>query len=265
VKAVSVLVIALAIFLVHVLKAGCQGLAKDTPTPHTTYNYYYSGNWYYRQAGPGPSKSAAQHSQASDRAAHKTQRFMSQDEWVAWTAIATGVLAAVAIGSFWVQLWFSRKQLREARNEVAARFHLQMTERFESDRMRQQRKTLAVQYLQYLEQRPQGKIEQLYTQINDDVLNFFDDLGSLLHRGRLDETLTYNAFCYYAKGWWSVCASYVTYIRDQDRDPTHFSEFKYFADRMCELDAEKRKVPRSELDLAQQRRFLAQEQRVYPG
>jgi hypothetical protein len=252
------LALALAIFPLHVLKAGCQGLPKDTPTPPTIYNYYYSGNWHYDHGAQGPRKGAVQHSQAADRAT------VSQYDW---TAIGTGVLAILAFFSFWVQLWFSKRQLQEARNEIAARFHLQMTERFESDRMRQQRKTLAVQYLQYLDRPEDVKIGQLYPQINEDVLNFFDNLGGLLHRGRLDETLTHNAFCYYTKGWWSVCASYVTYIRNKDNDPTHFSAFQDFAERMFELDAEKRNVPRAELELdaVRQRRFLGEEQTVYPG
>jgi len=186
-----------------------------------------------------------------------------------WTATGTWALAIVAFASFWLQFYFSRKQLREsrkvARDEIGVRLFLQMTERFDSEYMRRQRKTLASQYLS---QQSRGPVnEQFYQEINDDVLNFFEDLGSLLRRDLLDERLIYLSFCYYAKGWWSICRSYVRNIRIRDNDSTLFSEFEYFANRMFTLDAEERKVSREqlELDVTQQGRFLDDEQRAAPG
>jgi hypothetical protein len=108
-----------------------------------------------------------------------------------WTAAGTWALAVVAFASFWLQLYFSRKQLREsreaARDEVGVRLFLQMTERFDSEHMRRQRKTLASQYLGQRSRGPEN--ERFYLEINDDVLNFFEDLGSLLRRHLLDERL----------------------------------------------------------------------------
>jgi hypothetical protein len=47
-------------------KASCQGLTAHTPTPNPTYNYYYSGNWYYNQLGPVPGKVSEQHGQSGN-------------------------------------------------------------------------------------------------------------------------------------------------------------------------------------------------------
>jgi hypothetical protein len=38
--------------------------------------------------------------------------------------------------------------------------------------------------------------------IDESVMGFFEDLGALQRRGRLDEELTYDAFSYHVKGWW---------------------------------------------------------------
>jgi hypothetical protein len=81
------------------------------------------------------------------------------------------------------------------------------------------------------------------------VLDFFEDLGSLLREGRLDEGLAYGAFCYYAKGWWAACKEYVYRVRTAKMDPTLFSEFEFFADQMIDLDSKKRHVPRTEVEL----------------
>jgi hypothetical protein len=123
-----------------------------------------------------------------------------------WTAAGTWALAILAFGSFWAQVCFSRRQLREShesfekslevqrevsRNDIATRLFLQMTDRFDSDRMHQMRNHLAYQILA---REPDGAIKE-------DVMNFFEDLGALLLRGRLDEKLAYHAFCYHAIRW----------------------------------------------------------------
>jgi hypothetical protein len=67
-----------------------------------------------------------------------------------WTATGTWALAIIAFGSFWIQFYFSQKQLRDtrkgfedtlavqrevSRNDIGVRLFLQMTERFDSPRM----------------------------------------------------------------------------------------------------------------------------------
>jgi hypothetical protein len=171
-----------------------------------------------------------------------------------WTAIWTGALAIVAFGSFWLQLYFSRRQLREAResfeksleaqhavsrNEIANQLYLQMTNRFDSERMRNSRKYLANHFL---------KTAAPDFAIKEEVMNFFEDLGALLKSDRLDEPLTYNALCYHAVGWWAACEPYVTRQRQKKSDDTIYDKFEAFADRMMVLDAAERHVDRIKLE-----------------
>jgi hypothetical protein len=186
-----------------------------------------------------------------------------------WTAIWTGILAFVAMGSFWLQWHFSRKQLREthesfeksleaqrevSRNQIATHLYLQMTERFDSARMHEMRKILALNFLANASDET----------IQEDVMNFFEDLGALLKKGRLDEELAYNAFSYHAIAWWAICRPYVRRQRDRDKDSTLFREFEAFAARMAVLDAAERRVDPSKVDPdeAQQKEFLREEQRI---
>jgi hypothetical protein len=184
-----------------------------------------------------------------------------------WTAAGTWALAILAFGSFWAQVCFSRRQLREShesfekslevqrevsRNDIATRLFLQMTDRFDSDRMHQMRNHLAYQILA---REPDGAIKE-------DVMNFFEDLGALLLRGRLDEKLAYHAFCYHAIRWWPICKAYVERQRSRKEDPTLFSEFQAFAKRMTELDAAERRVHPTEIepDQLELDAFLREEQ-----
>jgi hypothetical protein len=61
-------ILALTIFLFQK-----TGFAQNTPTPSTSNNYYYSGNWYYDQQGPVPGKSLQPHSEGNNNGPNKTK------------------------------------------------------------------------------------------------------------------------------------------------------------------------------------------------
>lgn len=166
---------------------------------------------------------------------------------VDWTATGTMILATIAFGSFWVQLWFSRKQLRDSRaafeaslatqrevsnNEIAIRLYLQFVERWDSPRMIAARRYLALHFL--------GKFAD--SSIKEDVLNFFEDIGALFLQARVDEHLTYESLSYYATGWWFACKPHVLRLRANKGDATLFTKFEEFANRMLELEAKARGV-----------------------
>ena len=164
-----------------------------------------------------------------------------------WTAIWTGVLAFVAFGSFWLQWYFSRKQIREAREsfdrsidaqhevsriEIGTRLYLEMTDRLDSRKMRAARKRLA---LQILRKAPDDEIDE-------DVMNFYEDMGALFFKGRMDEVLSYSGFSYDAIRWWAACEPYIRRQRAGEEDPTFYEHFEAFASRMRAVDVTERKI-----------------------
>jgi hypothetical protein len=193
-----------------------------------------------------------------------------------WTAIGTMALAVIAFGSFWLQLHFSRKQSREtreavdkmigaqltaAREENGVRLYLDMRERWDSERMQQQRKALAASF----KNTPANqRTDQFFEQIKEDVLNFFEDLGSMLKHKLVAEQLVYDLLSYHVKGWYAVCGPYIVQLQAKKKDDSLFADFKFLSERMMELEVKERGTPRSQLELNEDevKNFLQEEYEV---
>jgi hypothetical protein len=178
---------------------------------------------------------------------------MSGDEINAVTAIATAILAAVALVQFWVFSWFSAKQRHDTReavdrtieaqrrvalDEIAVHLYLDMKARWDSDRTLKSRKALAYHYIGST-----ARNAAFFEAMQEDVPNFFEDLGSLLKRGLVNEELTYSFISYYVNGWYSVCRPYIEWLQKKKKDNSLFADFKFLADRMMALEAAERKIP----------------------
>lgn len=48
----------------------------------------------------------------------------------------------------------------------------------------------------------QLKVSAHHDDINERVLDFFEDLGMLIRRDYIDREMVWDAFSYYVKGWW---------------------------------------------------------------
>jgi hypothetical protein len=101
-----------------------------------------------------------------------------------WTATGTMLPAIVAFASFWVQIWFSRRQLSELRqqaqaalenqrtvskDEVAVHLNFEFIDRWERASMRHRRSVSALRLLK----------KDSGTEIDESVVGFFEDLGAL--------------------------------------------------------------------------------------
>jgi len=64
-KSASVVISTMLILLCYTTNGICQRppVIKDRPTPNSTNNYYYSGNWYYNQSRPSPGIAVEPHGQ----------------------------------------------------------------------------------------------------------------------------------------------------------------------------------------------------------
>lgn len=110
---------------------------------------------------------------------------------------------------------------------LKARLHLTFLERFDNDRMITARSLLAGKLLAAA---PPDKIQE-------DVMNFFEEMHLFLQDCYLDEELIWSTFGFSAVRWWAVCEDYVSDERNTRNDQTLFAGFQELALRFSQRDA----------------------------
>lgn len=118
-------------------------------------------------------------------------------------ALVFVTLALVGV-TFWMaykQIALLRQQTADAHANLCLQNHLTFTARFDSPEMLRDRKDLAEHFLS---SRP--------LEVQERVLDFFEDMGLFLRRGYLDEELAWCTFGFYAVRWWTVCKGYISLI-----------------------------------------------------
>ncbi len=128
-------------------------------------------------------------------------------------AIALGTWALVLITWRLVkkQLSAAKEQFNEqstiAKEHVKVQLYLvEIRKEFDGDRLVSARKRLAQQLLR----------DPSSGDLQEDVMNFFEDMGMLFRRGYLDREMIWDTFGYYARMWWSACKDYIAEERVQD-------------------------------------------------
>jgi len=106
------------------------------------------------------------------------------------------------------------------------RHQLAFADRFDAGGMLKNRKLLAHQLLSGA---GRGEIEE-------PVIDFFEDMGLFLRRGYLDEELLWSTFGYYGVRWWAACKNYILEERKKQNDSTLFTDFEALAERFRALD-----------------------------
>ena len=148
---------------------------------------------------------------------------------------------AVAVGTWALVLctaWLVKRQLSIAKEQAQIQLYLELRKEFDGYLI-EQRKILARQFLE----------RASFEEINEPVLNFFEDMGMLLRRNLLNHDMIWDTFSYYARMWRSASRDYIATMRtDLGGDETLFTDFDYLAERMCEAEARKRGKTRGELE-----------------
>ena len=102
---------------------------------------------------------------------------------------------------------------------------LQMASHFDSPEIKRARAKLAGQLENY-----DGST---HDEITEEVLNVFEDIGTLYRLGLINKDLADSTFSYYATRWWELAKDYIDIEREVNRDEGEiFSEFKAFAKAM---------------------------------
>ena len=132
-----------------------------------------------------------------------------------------------------VTLWMARKQISllrqqtdDAHANISLQIHLKFTARFDTPEMLRDRKELAEHFLS-------GRSPE----VQERVLDFFEDMGLFLRRGHLDEELAWSTFGFYAVRWWAICKGYILKERKRQSDTTLFIDFEDLTKRFMARDS----------------------------
>jgi|ERR1700733_4155226 len=165
-----------------------------------------------------------------------------------WLVLGTWALVIVT-----VVLAYST--YRATRTDLRLRLHLKFLDRFDEIRMRGHRKLLAQQLL----------ASAPHDDIQEDVMNFFEDLGAFLTLKHLDDDLLWGTFSFYITHWWSACKDYISEERQvQGNDESLFADFQEMVNHVYEMEAKARGKTRAMLEpsASEIRRFLQAEARL---
>ena len=154
---------------------------------------------------------------------------MCNIDWTAW-----GTWALVGVTFYLVIV-----QTRTSREQMKMKAELDFADKFESNAMKLARSALAKQIL--------TKVD--HDCIQEDVINLFEGIGTLLRRNYLDKELVWADFSFHVIRWWSVLKDYILEERKrQDNDQTIFEDFERLVNVLYNVESKRRKLSRAELE-----------------
>jgi hypothetical protein len=151
---------------------------------------------------------------------------MSTESIEHWTLVSTVILAAAT-----VLLAFYTGSLAKSTREASVRqlgvqTWLHLAARFDSGEIRRARGQLA-------EQLEDGYDSSKHDDITEQVIDVFEDIGTVLRLGLINEDLADSAFSFYATRWWEVLKPYIREERRRNKDDDEiFSDFEALAKKM---------------------------------
>jgi hypothetical protein len=106
---------------------------------------------------------------------------------------------------------------------------LEIQQRFDSDEMKRARRLLATQLM------PQYDPKK-FNEIDETLLDTFDDMGALFSRNLIDRDLVGGQLGFYVDRWWLACKPYVDDVRKRNNNQDYFSGFEELANFMAKND-----------------------------
>jgi hypothetical protein len=135
-------------------------------------------------------------------------------------------LSTLALAAFtaWMA-WSTKKLANESREasfrQIRVQMWLTLKDRFDSDKMRNARASLAKIFIATLQTSKYDKIP------SDEVLDFFEDLGIAYNKGYIETELADSTFSYYVSRWWEASKQYIDFQRkEHDEDTTLYKDFE---------------------------------------
>jgi hypothetical protein len=164
----------------------------------------------------------------------------------------------------------AKGQLDLQAQEIKARFFLQLTERFQTDRVRNCRAALASVVDQ--EDFITGSFVDCTRWPDATLLDLFSTAGHLLEQKLLDDKLCWYEWRALVIPWWAICEAYIRWVRETAHAAGWQSGFETLADRVLEIESQTTRSTIKDIctkwstDPIIRREFLAfeREQRVAP-
>lgn len=159
--------------------------------------------------------------------------------------IATLALTGTTLSLVLVTVWLVWETKRAAKRQLQVQMWFEMAKRFDSPEMKRARKILAKNI----------QNDAQHEEISETVLDFFEDVGTLLRYGYVDKKLVGSTVAFYGTRWWEALQSYVYQERrNHGDDQTIFEDFEKFGKEM--------RLPDEKIDSAELKQFLLDEARL---
>src|SRR6266404_8408304 len=140
-------------------------------------------------------------------------------EWV--TALFTGVIAVTG----GLALIYAKSQLKQARDSDRVQHLLELLRQFETEPLVSSRKGVAAKKLKGVSDPPEL----------DNILNFFETIGTLVKRGYLDEHDVWSSFSYWMFNVFADARESIE--QEQKDDSTYYSDFVSLMGKMSKIEA----------------------------
>jgi len=147
----------------------------------------------------------------------------------AWSALTAAVIAIVAL---WIES-------RRSRFSLGIDLLLKLDHNFKTERMCTARQTVAKAY-------------QMNKSENDidEILDFFEMIGLLTHRGALSDILVWHNFFYWIHGYYLLSRDYIKAA--QSEDPTVWQNLVSLHKRLVAIEKRERRCTDSQLQLTKE-------------
>lgn len=119
-------------------------------------------------------------------------------------------------------------RLKALRGQVGGQIWLELQHRFNSREMKCCRKRLARQLDPY--------VAAEHAKITLDVLDFFEEVGTVVDSGWVEDDLAALDLSFYANRWWRAAQPYIDHHRRIHDDDTLFIRFEKLADLWSRFD-----------------------------
>lgn len=115
-----------------------------------------------------------------------------------------------------------KESKESSQRELCVQTWLHLEERFDSEEMEKARRELAEDMERYS--------SAYHDEVQETVLNLFEDIGTLYKLGLLHQHLAVTTFSYHACRWWECAQPYIAEERRRNGgDPSIFKGFEDFA------------------------------------
>jgi len=141
----------------------------------------------------------------------------------------TSVLALPTVALAGATVWLAVETRKATSRQIAVQTWLTLEPRFDTNDMKRARKLFAQQCDPY---RPEN-----HRQMNEEVLEFFESVGTAYKLGLLNKKLAASSFSWHGTRWWEAAKPYVEQERKRKGDDNSiFEEFEKFAKAMRKYD-----------------------------